>query len=71
MASSSVSFSPSKENLLCRFDLFCINKGLSTKEVDKASKTFFAWCMQKGYDNCVFPEYLAGFAKGDWSPDKT
>ena len=67
-SSSSSSYAPTKENLLCKFDSFCEKKGLTGKQIDKEANRFFAWCMAKGYEHCVFPEYLAAFVKGNWCP---
>ena len=65
----SVSFSsPSLSNLLCKFDDFCESRELTNAQIDKEAKRFFNWALIKGYDHCVFPEYLAGFAKGKWCP---
>ena len=63
---SSSSSSRSLSLLLCKFDHFCKSRDLSDKQIDKESVKYFAFCMAKGWDNCVFPEYLAAFAKGDW-----
>jgi len=64
-----VSFSsPSLSNLLCKFDDFCESRELTNAQIDKEAKRFFNWAIAKGYDHCVFPEYLAGFAKGKWCP---
>jgi len=62
----SVSCSPSLSVLLCKFDAFCDSRNLTDAQIDKEANRFFAWAITKGYTHCVFPEYLAGYAKGDW-----
>lgn len=65
MVSSS---SPSVESLLIKFDNRCKSQHLDAVQIEREAKIFFAWCCVKGYDNCVFTEYLIGFAKGEWCP---
>ena len=65
---SSTSPSRSLSHLLCKFDHFCKSRDLSDKQIDKEAVRYFAFCMAKGFDNCVFPEYLSLFVKGKWCP---
>jgi hypothetical protein len=61
-----MSVSCSSSLLLCKFDTFCNSKGLNDSQIDKEAIRFFAWAISKGYMECLFPEYLAGYAKGEW-----
>ena len=63
-----VSSSRSKVHLLLKFLDFCESRDLSEKQIDKEASKYFAFCMAKGWDECVFPEFLSLFVKGKWCP---
>lgn len=42
-----------------KFNSIILEKNITKREeIEKEAKYFFNWCMIKGFDKCLFPEYL-------------
>ena len=56
----------SKASLLCKFDRIAEEKKLTGKDLRKEANIFHALAIKSGHTNCVFPEWLIKFHKGEW-----